>query len=417
VNAPEYIFLISELAGEKRFASTVAKRLESLGALTHGDRRATETRDLSRFNIDNKYGRAALENLIKSICNQERPLANHPKTYTGDFMSDAREALIGAGMIVKGGTNTAAYPDKDYYNINKFLNRLLGCPVLLQNAIFHFFSDILAAVILEAKRNGKWDLGILDLGSNNENAFKKETKYYVLDEINRVELDTVLVERGLTWDKALDIFKENNLENNNNDLVNKKNTSSTPSGFYISNQVKNGHRLAVLAISAQGLNEKTKSFLIYRPNSGLQSRQETPESLLKKYKYVSSREEVRSYWVEHYMKSASQCTHLFRQGHCTNIKSCEVGLRTRKFHVLAGSVLTVWTKVENVLCSLTGSSQFRLQIIRVKTNDNQKIVGCVIPSNCLKQIDSLLLSMSTNSYVHNHLSTTTTTTTTSNELT
>jgi hypothetical protein len=30
VNAPEYIFLISELAGEKRFASTVAKRLESL---------------------------------------------------------------------------------------------------------------------------------------------------------------------------------------------------------------------------------------------------------------------------------------------------------------------------------------------------------------------------------------------------
>ena len=30
VNAPEYVFLISELAGERRFASTVAKRLESL---------------------------------------------------------------------------------------------------------------------------------------------------------------------------------------------------------------------------------------------------------------------------------------------------------------------------------------------------------------------------------------------------
>lgn len=56
VNAPEYIFLISDLAGERRFASTVAKRLESLGALTHGDRRATEMRDLSQFNIDNKYG-------------------------------------------------------------------------------------------------------------------------------------------------------------------------------------------------------------------------------------------------------------------------------------------------------------------------------------------------------------------------
>ena len=30
VSAPEYLFLISELAGEQRFASTVSKRLESL---------------------------------------------------------------------------------------------------------------------------------------------------------------------------------------------------------------------------------------------------------------------------------------------------------------------------------------------------------------------------------------------------
>lgn len=54
VNAPEYVFLISELSGEQRFASIVAKRLESLGALTHGDRRATESRDLSKYNVDTK---------------------------------------------------------------------------------------------------------------------------------------------------------------------------------------------------------------------------------------------------------------------------------------------------------------------------------------------------------------------------
>ena len=148
VSAPEYIFLISELAGEKRFASTVAKRLESLGALTHGDRRATESRDLSRFNIDNKYGRAALENVIKSICNLEKPMARMPKEYKGNFMRDAREALNGVGMIYYSKNSTTAYPEKDYNNINKFLNRLLGCPVLLQNAIFTFFSDVLAAVIL-----------------------------------------------------------------------------------------------------------------------------------------------------------------------------------------------------------------------------------------------------------------------------
>lgn len=37
VTAPEYIFLISELAGERRFASIVAKRLESLVRLWHAN--------------------------------------------------------------------------------------------------------------------------------------------------------------------------------------------------------------------------------------------------------------------------------------------------------------------------------------------------------------------------------------------
>ena len=85
VHPPEYILLISDLAGEHRFASIVAKRLESLGALTHGDRRATESRDLSRFNIDNKYGRLALDSTFKSIMGYEAPIVPPPSDYEGDF--------------------------------------------------------------------------------------------------------------------------------------------------------------------------------------------------------------------------------------------------------------------------------------------------------------------------------------------
>lgn len=99
VNAPEYIFLISDLAGERRFASIVAKRLESLGALTHGDRRATETRDLSQFNIDNKYGRAALEATMRTIMKYEPPLVPPPQDYQGDFFKDVADALVGVGLI------------------------------------------------------------------------------------------------------------------------------------------------------------------------------------------------------------------------------------------------------------------------------------------------------------------------------
>ena len=70
---------------DSRFASIVAKRLESLGALTHGDRRATESRDLSRFNIDTKYGRVALEATFKAIMGYEQPIVKPPAEYKGDF--------------------------------------------------------------------------------------------------------------------------------------------------------------------------------------------------------------------------------------------------------------------------------------------------------------------------------------------
>lgn len=191
------------------------------------------------------------------------------------------------------------YGFSDYNSINKFLNRLLGVPVELQNSIFQFFSDVLAAVILEAKRTGKWDMGILDLGSNNEVIFRKETKFYVLDATQesqrRVEMHTVLVERGLVWDKALELHRKSM------DSSAEKSDAKTVQGFYISNQAKNNHRIAILAVPyvattptalINGDSEPEKisdcSVLsVYRPNTGLQVRQETPEFLLKKYKRVT----------------------------------------------------------------------------------------------------------------------------------
>lgn len=164
VNAPEYIFLISDLAGERRFASTVAKRLESLGALTHGDRRATETRDLSQFNIDNKYGRTALETVMKTIMGYEAPLVPPPTDYKGDFFKDVAGALVGVGIIVNSEASPGVLSlDKDYNNISKFLNRILGMPVELQNRLFKYFTDTLNAIIQQAKKGGRFDLGILGI--------------------------------------------------------------------------------------------------------------------------------------------------------------------------------------------------------------------------------------------------------------
>lgn len=67
---------------------------------------------------------------------------------------------------------------------------------------------------------------------------------------------------------------------------------------------------------------------------------------------------------------------MYRKGGCRKAatgQGCEFGLRTRFYWVLCGSVLSVWSKVESVLVSLNSSS--RMQIIRLRTEDNQRVVG------------------------------------------
>ena len=69
---------------------------------------------------------------------------------------------------------------------------------------------------------------------------------------------------------------------------------------------------------------------------------------------------------------------VFRRGNCKRASvglQCEVGLRSRTYYVLSGSVLGCWTKVESVLATLPGGHASRMQIIRLKTEDGTRIVG------------------------------------------
>ena len=75
---------------------------------------------------------------------------------------DVADALVGVGII----TNSESMPgvlmlDKDYNNMSKFLNRILGMPVDLQNRLFKYFTDTLNEIIKQAKKTGRFDLGIL----------------------------------------------------------------------------------------------------------------------------------------------------------------------------------------------------------------------------------------------------------------
>ncbi|XP_014249419.1 protein strawberry notch-like [Cimex lectularius] len=392
VNAPEYIFLISDLAGERRFASIVAKRLESLGALTHGDRRATETRDLSRFNIDNKYGRSALEATMRTIMGYDTPLVPPPSDYQGDFMKDVATALVGVGLIVNNETNPGTLIlDKDHNNMSKFLNRILGMPVELQNRLFKYFTDTLQAIIMQAKKTGRFDLGILDLGTAGENVKRVRVYKYLRKHATGVattELHVVHVERGMSFDEARERWTL---------LFGPKD------GFYLSHQVRNGKQTAILAEALEssrsgkpvkkGEAKKDQLYTVYRPNTGLQLRQETLGELEKKYKLVT-KEEAESHWNEQYDSSNTVCSHAYWRGNCKSVTlglDCEVGLRRRTYNVLSGSILSVWTRIESVLAAKTGHNT-KMQVIRLRTAEGVKIVGTLIPKSCVETLQEALAS-------------------------
>lgn len=66
----------------------------------------------------------------------------------------------------------------------------------------------------------------------------------------------------------------------------------------------------------------------------------------------------------------------FRKGNCKKVAvglTCEIGLRCRTYHVLSGSVFSVWNCVESVL--LNQSPHDKVQIVRLTTNEDEKIVG------------------------------------------
>ena len=66
ISAPHYVLLCTDVGGEARFASAVARKLQALGALTKGDRRA-ELGALDSFNFDTVWGKRALRALLQAL--------------------------------------------------------------------------------------------------------------------------------------------------------------------------------------------------------------------------------------------------------------------------------------------------------------------------------------------------------------
>lgn len=83
----------------------------------------------------------------------------HLKMMINVSITDMRKYMEGVGLLsVENGIYAI---ERESATIPKFLNRLLGLPVHAQNALFQYFSDIVAELVAQAKHDGTYDMGIM----------------------------------------------------------------------------------------------------------------------------------------------------------------------------------------------------------------------------------------------------------------
>ncbi|XP_049979325.1 protein strawberry notch homolog 2 isoform X5 [Alexandromys fortis] len=371
VSAPEYVFLISELAGERRFASIVAKRLESLGALTHGDRRATESRDLSKYNFENKYGTRALSRVLTTILGQTDSRVPLPQGYPGGdaaFFRDMKQGLLSVGIGGRESRTGCLDVEKDC-SITKFLNRILGLEVHKQNALFQYFSDTFDHLIEIDKKEGRYDMGILDLAPGINEIHEESQQVFLAPghpQDGQVVFYKISVDRGMKWEEALTRSLE---------------LKGPYDGFYLSYKVRGSKMSCLLAEQNRG-----EYFTVYKPNIGRQSQLETLDSLCRRFHRVTA-EEAREPWESTYALSLEHCSHTTWNQRCRLAqegKGCAQGLRLRHHYMLCGALLRVWGRIAAVMADVSSSSY--LQIVRLKTKDKKKQVGIKIPEGCVPRV-------------------------------
>jgi hypothetical protein len=145
-SAPLFRPVTTDVRGERRFISTIARRLDSLGALTRGQR---QTGGQNLFdpadNLESIYAKEALHRWFGLL-------------FTGKLEAvglSRFQELTGLKVEAPDGSMVDDLP-----TIQRWLNRILALPIALQNTIFDEFLGLVEARVDAARQAGTLDLGL-----------------------------------------------------------------------------------------------------------------------------------------------------------------------------------------------------------------------------------------------------------------
>ena len=187
----------TNVQAEKRFLSTIARRLDTLGAITRGQRQ-TGGQGLFRpeDNLESPYARDALRQFYMLIyAGKVEPCSLRTfETMTGLSLTD------GSGCL-----------KDELPPITTFLNRLLALTIAMQNVLFTVFEQLLAAKVESAIAGGTYDLGLETLTADSFTVSGSQTIYTHPSTGAETRLLTIAMRdrnRPLELAKALDLLRE-----------------------------------------------------------------------------------------------------------------------------------------------------------------------------------------------------------------
>ena len=151
-SAPIFKLVTTNLKGQMRFISTIAKRLDQLGAMTKGQRQAGSQGMFSASdNLENSFAADVLAGFYKDL------VLNRV-----DGIDDGLEILEKLGLKNKilDEYNRIIPTATELREVNKFLNRILSLESSEQNTVFEGYSQRLQDATEKAMQAGTLDKGL-----------------------------------------------------------------------------------------------------------------------------------------------------------------------------------------------------------------------------------------------------------------
>ncbi|CAE8584096.1 unnamed protein product [Polarella glacialis] len=173
---PRFAFVVTDLGGEVRFVSAVARRLRILGAMMRGDRNSAHgmVGSLASFDLQNRYGRKALARFFELLRSGGEPevsfsFLGHSRKREADInrpwgnsWTEFSKAANNALDLVGLRPDTDDKFDEslgDSKGLNVFLNRLLMLEPGIQNALFDAVAELYAHLVGVDRAAGSFDEG------------------------------------------------------------------------------------------------------------------------------------------------------------------------------------------------------------------------------------------------------------------